>query len=212
MRTASCLLLLALGAAAQTASEGVLFEEDPAVPELLEKGDRAAKAQDWRGAMDAWQRILEQYPDRVVAENEDSVLWTPADQICRRRLARLPAEALALYNARYAAVAEQTLARGDRESTRRTATRFFCTPAGGRAMEALGSEYEASGAFEMAVRCWEEVVDLHPSGTVRPETVARLALLYARLGLKDRLAALLARFATMTVRARRRRPVARARR
>ena len=201
----ACLLLLvASGAAlAQQGSESVFFDEELEVTDLLKRGDDAARKGDWAGAVEAWQQIVEQHSAAVIPAEDG--LWFPAATVCRRRVAALPAEGIAVYQARYATVAAQIASAGDTESLRRTAIRYFCTPAGGDAMERLGKMYADGGAWEMAVRCWEEVAERHPEKTPRPEMLARLGLLYARLGEGERIKTLLAVHGSLEVQARGRR-------
>ncbi len=118
---------------------------------LLEKGDAALKKGDWEGAIDAWQKILGDFPGAVLPA-EDGI-WLPATVTCSRKLAALPPPAIAAYRDRYEAQAAQKLGLGTEEGLRIAAERFFCTDSGGVAMERLGGMHADAGSIELAMRC-----------------------------------------------------------
>jgi hypothetical protein len=196
-----CLVLFAPAlAAAEAASESVFFDEESEVTALVEKGDAALKKGDWEGALDAWQKVLGDFPGAVLPAGDG--LWLPATVSCSRRIAALPADAIKAYRERYETQASQKVALGTTEGLRAAAEQFFCTDSGGAAMEKLGAIHADSGAIELAMRCWEEVAQRHPSRTPSPATLARLGLIYIRLGFPDRAKALLEKHGALKVRLR----------
>jgi hypothetical protein len=200
MKTIAIALFAACAALAQQPTDRVTFDEVLEVDELLRRGDTAAKERSWDKAIDSWQRILEKHPDAVV--QGEAGLWIPASTVCRRRVAALPPDAIALYAERFAGAAKQLLRSGDPASVAQAATRYFCTDAGADAMERLGHMHADAGALEMALRCFEEVASRHPKREARPAMLARLGLLYARFGMAEELRALLASHGGLEVRAR----------
>lgn len=181
-------------------SESVFFDEESDVTALVEKGDEALKKGDWEGAIDAWQRVLGDFPNSVLPA-EDGI-WLPATVTCSRKLAALPPQAIAAYRDRFEMQAAQKLALGTAEGLRTAAERFFCTDSGGVAMERLGGLHADAGSIELAMRCWEEVVERHPAKKATPATVARLGLAYVRLGFQEKANALVEKFGELKVRAR----------
>lgn len=194
------LAVLVAPAFAVADSESVFFDEESDVTALLEKGDAALKKGDWEGAIDAWQKILGDFPGAVLPA-EDGI-WLPATVTCSRKLAALPAPAIAAYRDRYEAQAAQKLGLGTEEGLRIAAERFFCTDSGGVAMERLGGMHADAGSIELAMRCWEEVVERHPAGKATPATVARLGLAYVRLGFPEKAKALVEKHGALKVKVR----------
>ncbi|KAF0247110.1 MAG: hypothetical protein FD180_49 [Planctomycetota bacterium] len=189
LRAIFFLLLAPALAAAEAASESVFFDEEADVTALVEKGDAALKKGDAEGALDAWQKVLGEFPGAVLPAGDG--IWLPATVACSRRIAALPAEAIATYRDRYETQAAQKAALGTVEGLRVAAEQFFCTDSGGAAMERLGAMHADAGAIELAMRCWEEVAERHPAKKVLPATLARLGLIYVRLGFADKARALL---------------------
>lgn len=185
------LLLLAGTAAFAEATDSVYFDEELQVTDLLKTADDSAKKQDWRNAIVALQRIVEEHPASVL--QDEPGIWLPATTVVRRRIAAMPAEAHAIYEEQYGTGAARIAEPGDAESLRRCAYRYFCTSAGGDAMERLGSLSCDTGALEMAMRCWEEVALRHPDRRVRPVMLAKLGVLYAKFGLQESLRELVGR-------------------
>ena len=196
---ALCLVLLAPAlAAAEAASESVFFDEESDVTALVEKGDAALKKGDWEGALDAWQKVLGDFPGAVLPAGDG--LWLPATVACSRRIAALPPQAIATYRDRYETQAAQKLAFGTVEGLRAAAEQFFCTDSGGVAMERLGAMHADSGAIELAMRCWEQVAEQHPAKKATPATLARLGLIYVRLGFPDKAKEILAKHGGLKLR------------
>jgi hypothetical protein len=200
MRLIATVLIAGSLAFAQADSEQVTFFEETQVTSLLKKGDEAAAAKDWAAALDAYQKIVDSHADAVLQDSRN--LWLPAVAVIRRRVAALPAEGVAEYVERYQRAAAALAGEGGDDNLRKTALRYFCTPAGADAMERLGLMYAESGALENAARCWEEIYLRHPDRAPRPAMLARLALLYRRLGDARALEGLLAAHGTLVVRSR----------
>ncbi|MEK7466993.1 MAG: PQQ-binding-like beta-propeller repeat protein [Planctomycetota bacterium] len=193
-----CLVLIAPAlAAAEAASESVFFDEESDVTALVEKGDAALKKGDWEGALDAWQKVLGDFPGAVLPAADG--LWLPATVACSRRIAALPPAAIAAYRDRYETQASQKMALGTVEGLRAAAEQFFCTDSGGVAMERLGAMHADAGAIELAMRCWEQVAERHPAKKATPATLARLGLIYVRLGFPDKAKALVEKHGTLKV-------------
>lgn len=140
----------------------------------LEAADRLAARQSWAGALDEYQRLLQEGGDDLVPES------TPADRavstrrsvqlrrLCHLRIAALPPAALRLYRGRMDAQAKKWLEEGiashDVSALRRVVDEAFCSRSGDRAAELLGDLAFEKGNFAEARHWWTLVVG--PAGAV----------------------------------------------
>lgn len=184
-------------ASAESATESVYFDEESDATALVEKGDEALKKGDLVAAMDAWQKVLDTFPRSILPGGNG--IWLPASVVCSRRLAALPEKGIEVYREKWDSKAAKQLSLGTQEAMRTVAEHYFCTDAGGDAMERLGGQYADAGSMELAVRCWEEVAERHPLKKDRPAMLAKLGLAYVRLGFAEKAKALAERSGALQV-------------
>src|SRR4051812_815265 len=138
---------------------------------LLRNASSHARDGQWAEAIDIYQRVIQQYGDKVAKLPKDdaasdrtgeSVLYVDLRHFCQRRLATLPAEALAIYRRRVDAQAERWFRLGhderDRASLRRIVEQAFCSTWGDDALDLLGDLAFQDGRFDEAIALYKQLV------------------------------------------------------
>lgn len=195
------------GQAPPAARQGSGFYDDSSetADTLLRNAANQSREGQWAKAVEIYQRVIEQYGDRVArlpkddagpAPPADSQLFVDVRLLCQRRLAALPPEARALYRDRVDGNAERWYRGGaadrDRARLRRVVDEAFCSSWGDDAADLLGDLAFQDGRFEEGLAYYSRVVDgprsgagvlVHPDPSVdRARTAAKKLLCQAALG------------------------------
>jgi outer membrane protein assembly factor BamB/tetratricopeptide (TPR) repeat protein len=173
-------IILAVGPAqaqgpARTAAE-VYPESSHKADDLLRSAAAHAQGGEWAEAVKIYERVIEQFGDKVVALPKDdpgadpsgeSKLFVDVRQFCQRRLAALPAEARAIYRERVDPQAERWYRHGvadrDRTLLRRVVEEAFCSSWGDDALELLGDLAFEDGQFAEALAAYRQLVPDQPN-------------------------------------------------
>ncbi|SIO67289.1 Outer membrane protein assembly factor BamB, contains PQQ-like beta-propeller repeat [Singulisphaera sp. GP187] len=163
---------------------------------LLRNASSHVRDGQWGEAIDIYQRVIQQYGDKVAKLPKDdaasdrtgeSVLYVDLRHFCQRRLATLPAEALAIYRRRVDAQAERWYRLGrderDRGSLRRIVEQAFCSTWGDDALDMLGDLAFQDGRFEEAIALYKQLVPDPTddrSGLIYPDPSVDLARVAAK--------------------------------
>lgn len=163
---------------------------------LLRNASSHARDGQWAEAIDIYQRVIQQYGDKVAKLPKDdaasdrtgeSVLFVDLRHFCQRRLAMLPAEAREIYRRRVDAQAERWYNQGkeerDRASLRRIVEQAFCSTWGDDALDLLGDLAFQDGRFEEAIALYKQLVPDSAdsgSGLVYPDPSVDLARVAAK--------------------------------
>jgi outer membrane protein assembly factor BamB/tetratricopeptide (TPR) repeat protein len=163
---------------------------------LLRNAASHARDGQWAEAVDIYQRVVQQFGDKVAKLPKDdptgdptgeSVLFVDLRQFCQRRLAALPAEARALYRARVDGQAERWYRQGasdrDRGLLRRIVDQAFCSSWGDDALDLLGDLAFQDGRFDEALSMYRQLVPDRPqdqAGLVHPDPSVELARVAAK--------------------------------
>jgi outer membrane protein assembly factor BamB/tetratricopeptide (TPR) repeat protein len=193
---------------------------DPAETLLRNAASHARDGQ-WAEAIGIYQRIIDQYGDKVAklpreadggkeaaGTGDEFVLFVDLRAYCHRSLAKLPAEARAIYRGRVDGQAERWLREGrnrrDTALLRRVVDLAFCSSWGDDALELLGDLAFQEGRFGEALSMYRRLVLdrpddsfslVHPDPSVDLARVAAKKLLCrAAAGEKLDVAALVAEF------------------
>ncbi len=168
-----------LGQAVPRASTKVYFDTSHKADADLRSADNHAKAGDYAEAVEIYQRVIQQFGDKVVEvplepkaganpDEEDSRLSVNARRECQRRIAALPPEARALYRARVDGQAERWFRQGregrDRSILRRIVDQDFCSSWGDDALDLLGDLAFQEGQFAEALAAYTQLVPDRPGG------------------------------------------------
>ncbi|WP_435005252.1 PQQ-binding-like beta-propeller repeat protein [Tundrisphaera lichenicola] len=175
------------------ASTKVYFDTSHTADALLRSADNHGKAGSYAEAVDIYQRVIQQFGDKVVdvppdpgAGEGDSRLSVNARRECQRRIAALPEEARALYRARVDAQAERWYRQGaasrDRSTLRRVVDQAFCSSWGDDALELLGDLAFQDGAFAEAMSAYVQLLPDRPDGRalVHPDPSVDLSRIAAK--------------------------------
>ncbi len=141
---------------------------------LLRNAANHAKAGQWAEAVGIYQRIIDQYGDKVASLPRDPAANPASDPgaefqvfvdlraFCHRSLALLPPEARAIYRGRIDPVAEGWFrdgsARRDVSTLRRIVDLAFCSTWGDDALELLGDIAFQDGRFGEALAAYRQIV------------------------------------------------------
>ncbi|MGE5754275.1 MAG: PQQ-binding-like beta-propeller repeat protein [Planctomycetaceae bacterium] len=163
---------------------------------LLRNAASHARDGQWSEAVEIYQRVIEQFGDKVAKLPKDdpagdpsgeSVLHVDLRQFCQRRLAALPPEARAIYRTRADAQAErwyrQGASRRDRDSLRRVVEQAFCSSWGDDALDLLGDLAFQDGRFGEALSMYRQLIPDRPddrSGLSHPDPGVDLARVAAK--------------------------------
>jgi outer membrane protein assembly factor BamB/tetratricopeptide (TPR) repeat protein len=196
----SCgLILTASPAHAQgpnhSASKFYPDSSDPAET-LLRNAASHARDSQWAEAIGIYQRIIDQYGDKVAklpreksdsGPGDDFVLFVDLRAYCHRSLAKLPPEARAIYRSRVDGQAERWFKQGqaqrDNASLRRVVDLAFCSSWGDDALEFLGDIAFQEGRFGEALAMYRQLVLDRPDdafGLVHPDPTVDLAKVAAK--------------------------------
>src|SRR5271157_6651875 len=135
---------------------------------LLRNAASLARDSQWSEAIDIYQRIIDQYGDKVAKLPKDKDQVRAVDQTsdefalfvdlrayCHRSLAKLPPEARAIYRTRMDSLAERWFREGesrrDAALLRRVVELAFCSSWGDEALELLGDLAFQDGRFGEAL-------------------------------------------------------------
>ena len=163
---------------------------------LLRNAANHARERQWSEAIEIYQRVIDQYGDKVAKLPKDEpgtepsgdfALYVDGRQFCHRCLAQLPAEARAVYRSRADGLAEswyrQGWARRDAGLLRRVIDRAFCSSWGDDALELLGDLAFQDGRFGEALAMYGRLVADRPddaSVLVHPDPSVDLAKVAAK--------------------------------
>jgi outer membrane protein assembly factor BamB len=150
---------------------------DPAET-LLRSAASHAKDGQWAEAIGIYQRIIDQYGDKVArlprekgeeGQGTEYVLYVDLRCYCHRSLAKLPAEARAIYRNRVDSMAERWYREGeshrDPVPLRRIVELAFCSSFGDDALELLGDLAFQDGRFGEALGMYRQLVLDRPEDT-----------------------------------------------
>src|SRR5262249_11841875 len=142
---------------------------------LLRNAANHAHERQWSEAIEIYQRVIDQYGDKVAKLPKDEpgaepsgefALYVDGRQFCHRCLAQLPPEARAVYRNRVDGLAEswyrQGAARRDAGWLRRVIDRAFCSSWGDDALELAGDLAFQDGRFGEALAMYGHLVADRP--------------------------------------------------
>jgi len=159
-------------------------DSSEAAESLLRNAANHARTGQWSEAVTIYQRVIEQYGDKLARlprdlvapegagpPGDDFTLFVDLRAFCQRTLAGLPAEALAAYRSRRDAQAgrwfEEGKASRDPAPLRRIVDEAFCTSWGDDALELLGDLAFQDGRFAEAVALYRRLVPDDPGGALQ---------------------------------------------
>jgi outer membrane protein assembly factor BamB/tetratricopeptide (TPR) repeat protein len=173
----------------------VYFDTNHKADADLRSADNHARAGDYAEAVEIYQRVIQQFGDKVVdvpvdpagEGAEDSHLSVNARRECQRRIAALPPEARTIYRARVDSQAERWFQQGkearDRSILRRVVDQAFCSSWGDDALELLGDLSFQEGQFAEAIAAYIRLVPDRPGGgfgLIHPDPSVDLARVRAK--------------------------------
>ena len=181
----------------QPSGSKVYFDTSHEADARLRSAENHAKAGDFSEAIDIYQRVIQEFGDKVVevppedgAVADDSRLSVNARRECQRRIASLPAEVRAMYRSRVDAQAGRWYGQGaadrDKSALRRVVSQAFCSSWGDDALDLLGDLAFQEGQFAEALAAYEQLVPdrsggprtlVHPDPSVDLGRVAAKKLL-----------------------------------
>jgi len=163
---------------------------------LLRNAAGHARDGQWSEAVDIYQRVIQQFGDKVARLPKDepegdptneSLLYVDLRHFCQRRLASLPPEARAIYRSRVDAQAERWFRQGaasrDRGLLRRVIDQAFCSSWGDDAVNLLGDLAFEDGRFDEALSLYRRIVPDRPgnrAGLIHPDPDLELARVAAK--------------------------------
>lgn len=138
---------------------------------LLRNASANAKNQQWAEAIEIYQRVIQQFGDKVAelpgsdpASDPTGLTTLQIDLrlYCQRRLAELPPEALAIYRARVDSQAEALYRIGengrDHAALRKLVGQMFCSSWGDDALDLLGDLAFQDGRFGEALGYYRQIL------------------------------------------------------
>jgi outer membrane protein assembly factor BamB len=168
---------------------------DPAET-LLRNAASHARDSQWAEAIGIYQRIIDQYGDKVAklprekadhAPGDDFVLFVDLRGYCHRSLAKLPPEGRAIYRNRVDGQAERWFKEGqaqrDTALLRRVVDLAYCSSWGDDALELLGDVAFQEGRFGESLASYRQLVLDRPDdtfGLVHPDPTVDLARVAAK--------------------------------
>jgi len=196
----ACILATAaaIPAAAQDVGGGSKFylDSSEAAETLLRNAASHVKAGQWSEAVGIYQRVIEQYGEKVArlprdpdeaGGDDEFVLFVDLREFCQRTLAALPDEARAVYRRRMDPEAERWFREGqsgrDVAALRRVVDQAFCTSWGDDAIELLGDLAFQDGRFVEALALYRRLAaddPENPFGLIHPDPSVDLARVAAK--------------------------------
>ena len=175
------------GADAPGAGSPVYVKESDQAKASLHAADAYIRSGKWAEALDVLERLITAFPDSVYPV--DAHRYISLRDYCHRRLAALPAEALALYRRR---VDVAMRVRFDAARTARDAAALerlvdegLCSSVGDDALDLLGDIAFERGDLNAARDYWRRIVEVCPDPSVDRATVsAKATLCLVALGQK----------------------------
>ena len=170
----------------------VYFDTSHTADALLRSAQNHGRAGDYAEAIEIYQRLTQQYGDKVVevvsdAPNAETLLSINARRESQRQIAAMPAEARALYQARVDAQAElwyrQGLEQRDRALLRRLVDQLFCSSWGDDALDLLGDLAFQAGDFDEALEAYRQLLprqEMGGAGLVHPDPSVDLVRVAAK--------------------------------
>jgi outer membrane protein assembly factor BamB/tetratricopeptide (TPR) repeat protein len=159
--------------------------EDARVDALIAFAKKREEAREYREAMAAYRKVLEEYPD-VLYRIAEQGIFIPARRYCQRRILAFPPEELRFYRALYDAPAREAFERARRRYSlldlREVADSMLATSYGDNALFELGNAALDIGHFEEALDCYAQVRDEFPDTDVDRDALA-LKIAYCRKAL-----------------------------
>jgi cellulose synthase operon protein C len=160
----------------------------------LRSADNHARAGDYAEAIEIYQRVIQQFGDKVVEVPADPKTVDPdfrlsvnARRECQRRIAALPPEARAIYRSRVDPQADRWFRQGkdarDRTMLRRIVDQAFCSSWGDDALDLLGDLAFQEGQFAEAMASYAQLVPDRPEGSlglIHPDPSVDLARVEAK--------------------------------
>ncbi len=191
--------LLALATQASFAAESrargedssLYLETDRDAEKLLEAARAAARAGNWRQAVEAYQRVADFSgkggAQPLVASQADPAVYLTIQEAASRELAKLPRAALEIYREGHDAAAkpllDAALAARDAAALAAVAQRYLATSWGDDALAALGSLAFERADYSGALTAWGRLLDAHPEpGVPLPSILARMWVCHRALG------------------------------
>lgn len=176
-------------------SVSVFVPDSSAAVERLILAEKLEKASEWDKAAGIYQELLEKYGDRVVpteATIGSTYISIPTHVL--QRLARWPAEGLAVYNGLYQPAAEKLLQQASTEQELQAITdRYLFTRAGGVAAGRLMGLWWERGEVANVARLAARLASTLPvESPDRPQLLFQAALAWELAGQTERGAMLLA--------------------
>ena len=184
-----------MGGPALRSGTKVYFDKSNKADADLRSGDNHARSGNFAEAIEIYQRVIQQFGDKVVevagdpnaADAEDSKLSVNARRECQRRIAALPPEARTLYRTRVDAQAERWFRQGresrDRSILRRIVDQSFCSSWGDDALELIGDLAFQDGQFAEALAAYAQLAPdrlVGGLGLVHPDPSVDLAKVAAK--------------------------------
>ena len=159
---------------ARAEDSSLYTETDRDAEKLLEAARAAARAGQWRQAVEAYQRVVEfagkAGAQPLVPAPADPSVLVPIQDAAALELARLPAPALDLYREAHDASAQALFARAvaakDDSLLAAAARRYLASSWGDDALAALGSIAFEHGDCVGALAAWERLLAAHPKPSV----------------------------------------------
>jgi len=165
----------------------VYFDSSHSADALLRSAENHVKAGDYAEAIEIYQRVTQQFGDKVVGVAGDLRLSINARRESQRRIAALPTEARALYRARVDAQAERWYRQGlegrDRGLLRRVVDQAFCSSWGDDALDLLGDLAFQEGQFAEALSAYTQLLPeraLGGAGLTHPDPSVDLTRIAAK--------------------------------
>jgi outer membrane protein assembly factor BamB/tetratricopeptide (TPR) repeat protein len=165
---------------------------------LLRNAASHARDGQWSEAIEIYQRIIDQYGDKVakLPRDKEKAVDQPSDEFvlfvdlrayCHRAVAKLPPEARAIYRNRMDSLAQRWFREGesrrDGAALRRVVELSFCSSWGDEALELLGDLAFQEGRFGEALAMYRPLVPDRPDDTfslVHPDPSVDLARVAAK--------------------------------
>lgn len=173
--------------------QGVYVKDSAVAVEKFALAERLERLREWNKSAEVYQEIIEQYPDRVVPSRVDAdnqiVQYSSVVSAVQERLAKWPADGLAVYRNRYETAAQAILDQAPADETQalhRAANLFFVTDTAKAAALRLIDLQIQNGEFAAAAWLGDRLLQWHPNlETERPAVLYRVAIAHRLLGNND---------------------------